>query len=377
MSQHTRPRAGRRARAFVPGLDRLEARIALACVVTFDPAAQALTVLGDDAANHISVAATKPNGAATGQITVVCDGQTSQFTTPDLKSISVSGGAGDDVIGVYFRGFRPSTINVSGDAGNDTIAVAGGGTIFDYLNGTPTTQLALTVSGDGSADAASSGNDNIGVALNGLALQNSSITVRGDAGNDHIGLSLSAVVLGAGTQVSVLGGAGNDGAAVGLSDVIASGASLVLDGGAGANTLAFAVGGLSVGSAGFNATVDADASGVGAGNALIGVALANLSLDPSSSMTVNINGRGGNDTIAYSQVGLNLAAGSTVTTNLQAGDGNDTVSAVAILTLGQGQSILNLDGGPGTDSLFLFAPRPKRGGPLTVTVTGFETQRAS
>jgi hypothetical protein len=300
---------------------------------------------------------------------VVCDGQTSQFTTPDLKSISVSGGGGNDVIGVYFRGFRPSIINVSGDSGNDTIAVAGGGTIFDYLNGTPTTQLTLTVSG--------SGNNNIGVALNGLALQNSSITVRSDAGNDNIGLSLSAVVLGAGTQVSVLGGPGNDAAAVGLSDVIANGASLLLDGGAGANTLAFAVGGLTVGSAGFNATVDADASGVGAGNAMIGVALANLTLDPASSMTVNINGRGGNDTIAYSQVGLNLGAGSTVTTNLQAGDGNDTVSAVAILTLGRGQSILNLDGGPGTDSLFLFAPRPKRGGPLTVTVTGFESQRGS
>ena len=95
------------------------------------------------------------------------------------------------MIGFSFRGFRPGTINVSGDAGPDTIGVAGGGTIFDFLNGSPTTTLALSVTGDGGADAASSGNDKIGVSIDGLTLQNSNLAIRGDAGRDNLAVSLT------------------------------------------------------------------------------------------------------------------------------------------------------------------------------------------
>ena len=372
----THCRAGRRARAFGPSLNALEDRVALTGVVAFDPATSTLTVTGDDAANRISVTATKGNSAAIGKIVVVLDGQTTQYTSADLKSVSISGGAGGDVIGFSFRGFRPGTINVSGDAGPDTIGVAGGGTIFDFLNGSPTTTLAMSVTGDGGADAASSGNDKIGVSLDGLTLQNSNLAIRGDAGRDNLAVSLSAMNFGGGSQLSVLGGDGNDAAFVALNDDSVSGASLTLDGGSGGDSLAFAVGGLSVGSAGFNATVDGNAAG-GADNDAIGVALANLSLTSASSTKINILGRGGDDTIAYTQLYVRAAGNSTFNSSILSGDGNDAVTAVAILTLGPGQVALNLDGGFGTDSLNLVAPRAKTGGPLRLTISGFETQRGS
>ncbi|MFO0953207.1 MAG: hypothetical protein U0835_19040 [Isosphaeraceae bacterium] len=368
-------------RGFEPSVDGLEDRVALTTAVNFDPATATLTVAGDDLANRISVTAVKGAQASTGSIVVVADGQTTRFNSvADLKNIQVTGGGGNDLIGVYFRGFRPSTVGVSGDAGSDVIGVAGGGTIFDYLNGSPVTNLALNVSGDGSADAASAGNDTVAVSLDGLTLENSTISADGGLGNDKVAVVLSAVSLGTGTQVNALGGDGDDSAVVSLNDDQARGASIAVDGGSGRNSLAFAVAGLKVGgtTTGNGLDVRLDGSAGDSGNK-IGLSVANLKLQAGARARLDVLGGSGNDQVGAAFLGLNLGSGSTFTANVQPGGGDDRVSAVVILPLGTGQGTLNLDGGPGNDSLVLVAPRVRRGStsPLTVNVVNFESQRGT
>jgi hypothetical protein len=354
----------------------LEARVALTTTVVFDPALGRLTVTGDAAANTIAVTATKGRNAATGTIVVLADGVTRRFTAASLREVLVAGGAGNDRVSVYERGFDLQTLSASGDAGDDVVGVTVAGNLLDALAGGATAAANVSVSGDGAS--ATAGNDALGVSLQGLTLRDARVAVRGDGGNDRLTLAAGAVNLQGGTSLAVLGGDGNDNAFASVDDSTSDGGRLAVDGGAGADTVTFATGGLSCSGAGFSAIVDGNTAG-GSDPDAVGVTVANASVAAGSMMTVAANGQGGDDTLNVNLVGLRVAPGGALNLRALGGDGNDSIQFVATLALpGPGGPItVGLDGGPGVDSLFLFAPRDTRTGPFTVRYQNFERVRGA
>ena len=190
-------------------------------------------------------------------------GAADKFDLDAASSITLSGGAGDDIIKLgtgtkvsvgggagndSIYGAGKDELIVLGDAGNDTINITEGGTTHSINGGAGDDHITVVKAENVMGDA---GNDTINVTdevttlINGGAgndilniAKAGAITIKGDAGNDVIDITSSA------NKSTIYGGAGND------SIKIASATDVSVLGEAGNDTIDFTGSGTIYGGAG-------------------------------------------------------------------------------------------------------------------------------
>jgi Ca2+-binding RTX toxin-like protein len=281
-----------------PILETLDERVAPAIVATFTPGSGLLSVLGDAAANTITVSRNAAGNILVNGSAVAVKGGTP--TVANTTLIQVFGLAGDDVITLDEANGALPRANLFGGAGNDTLT---GGSGADMLFGESGNDTLL---GKGGADFLFGGGGND--VLTGGAGDDQ---VFGQDGNDRMIWNP-----GDGTDLNE-GGAGND--------------TVEVNGGNGAETFTVTANGTRVR---FDRTAPAP-----------------FSLDIGTTENLVVNCNGGDDSFSAGNGLANLISitvdGGAGNDTLPGGDGNDTLIG------GDGNDFI--DGNRGNDVIFLGA----------------------